>query len=88
MNKFYKGQTNNLELRIERHNTGRETYIRKGVPWILLWPVIKASRPQAMSLERKLKNLDRKRTINFMLKFHKEIKGSDELILINELSGY
>jgi len=36
-NKFYIGQTNNLNSRIQRHNKGYEKFTRKFRPWVLLY---------------------------------------------------
>ena len=37
LNKYYKGQTNDPEDRLRRHNSGAEAYTKAGTPWILLW---------------------------------------------------
>jgi putative endonuclease len=85
-NTFYKGQTNNVFERLERHNAGREKFTAKGKPWTLLWFTRKNSRAQAINLERKLKNLSRKRLVEFMLKYREDIAGSDALIFLNQWS--
>ncbi len=74
---FYKGQTKDLADRISRHNRGLEKATRSGAPWILVWSAKKNSRSQALLLERKLKNLTRKRLIHFMLKYPNEDAGPD-----------
>ena len=84
--KFYKGQTSNLNDRLVRHNTGQEKSTRAGVPWILIWSTTKGSRSEAMRLEEKVKNLSRMRLINFIKKYQEGIAGHDEAILINRLS--
>ncbi|MEQ8474717.1 GIY-YIG nuclease family protein [Fulvivirga sp.] len=73
LRKFYKGQTSNLESRLERHNSGYEKYTSNGVPWLLLWSTVKETRSQATILESKLKNLYKERLIKFMIKYEKEI---------------
>jgi putative endonuclease len=83
---FYKGQTNNMQDRLKRHNSGSEKYTSKGVPWILLWYCEKTTRSESLKLESKLKNLTRKRLIAFMRKYSENIAGSDEMILLNHLS--
>ena len=84
---FYRGQTNNLQARLKRHNSGLERYTSKGLPWTLLWAAEKSNRSEAKSLEQKLKNLDRKRLTEFMLKYKDSVGGPDELLLIKQLSG-
>ena len=87
IDKFYRGQTANLEIRLQRHNSGIEISTAKGTPWILLWATEKRSRSEAVRLESKLKNLSRVRTLNFMLKYKEGIRGADELLLIEQLSA-
>ncbi len=76
---FYKGQTDDLEDRIHRHNKGWEKATRSGAPWILVWAVEKTHRSAAVILESKLKNLSRKRLINFILKNGGTFAGPDAL---------
>ena len=65
---FYKGQTQDLENRIMRHNNGWEKATRSGVPWKLVWSTEKPDRSAAVLLETKLKNLSRKRLVEFIRK--------------------
>ena len=83
---FYKGETGNILDRLDRHNRGYEKATQFGVPWILLWKGAKESKSEAKLLERKLKNLSVKRTIDFILKYSEGIPSSDELLLIQKLS--
>ncbi|MFY0673488.1 MAG: GIY-YIG nuclease family protein [Bacteroidia bacterium] len=85
-NEFYKGSTKNVVERIERHNKGRELATKHGVPWLLLWYTSKPTRADAFKLEFKLKNLSRKRLIEFMLKYKDDVASHDELLLIEQLS--
>ncbi len=66
---YYKGQTSNLDDRLSRHNAGREKATKNGVPWRLVWSTAKQTRGEALKLERKLKNLSRERTIQFISKY-------------------
>ena len=64
IDKYYIGQTNNLENRLKRHNNGYEKFTRKGAPWKLVGAVKLETRAEAMKLERKLKNFkSRKRLL-------------------------
>jgi putative endonuclease len=74
---YYKGQTNNLDDRIKRHNSLQEKSTCKGAPWILVWTTWKQSRSEAIILEQKLKNLSRKRLIDFIAKYAEGIAGPD-----------
>jgi putative endonuclease len=65
---YYKGQTENLEERIHRHNCGWEKSTHNGIPWKLVWSTQKPDRPSAVRLEKKLKNLTRERLEDFIRK--------------------
>ena len=55
--KFYIGQTNNLNVRIIAHNNSdRNTYTSKYRPWQLFWNLNVANRSIAMKIEKYLKN--------------------------------
>ena len=66
--KYYKGQTTNLEERLFRHNNGYEKSTKGGSPWKLVWYAEKPDRSSAMILEKKLKNLSRKKLVEFIKK--------------------
>ena len=66
---FYVGQTNNIDRRLKEHNQGLSTYTSTGNPWLLVWFTTKPDRNQAITLEKKLKNLSRARKVRFMLKY-------------------
>ncbi len=83
---FYKGQTSNITERIKRHNNGYEKATKTGVPWLLIWKMEKESRSEALILEKKLKNLSVKRTLEFILKYNQGIPSSDVLLMIQKLS--
>jgi putative endonuclease len=35
INRYYIGHTRNINLRVERHNTGWGRYTKRGIPWEL-----------------------------------------------------
>jgi putative endonuclease len=59
--KYYIGQTANLDDRLRRHNSGRSKSTKSGIPWELLKTISFNSRNEAMKFEYHLK--------------HKKIKG-------------
>jgi putative endonuclease len=69
--KYYIGQTKDLNARIVRHNSGLENYTSKYVPWALVGFVSKSTRSEAVVLEKKLKNLSRARLLVFIEKYCK-----------------
>ena len=66
--KFYIGQTESIEARILRHNSGTEKATHPYRPWKIIWHTEKSSRAEAMLLERKLKNLSKERLKIFIAK--------------------
>ena len=59
--KTYVGYTNNLELRLEKHNTNRGAKSTKGHKWVLIYKKKFKSKNEAMSFEYKLKKDKKKR---------------------------
>jgi putative endonuclease len=66
---FYKGQTDDLAERINRHNNGWEKATQFGRPWKLVWKCEKSDRSSAVRLEKKLKNMSRVKLERFMMKY-------------------
>jgi putative endonuclease len=66
--KFYIGQTKDLEKRLSHHNSGLDAFRKKYLPWRMLFYIAKETRSEAIVLERKLKNLSRQRLQEFIKK--------------------
>jgi putative endonuclease len=66
---YYIGQTGNMANRLVQHNAGGEKFTSRGIPWQLVWTTNKATRSEALTLEKKIKNLNRKRLQDFMTKY-------------------
>ncbi|HRP16426.1 MAG TPA: GIY-YIG nuclease family protein [Ginsengibacter sp.] len=73
--RYYIGQTGDIAERLKRHNAGYEKATSPYVPWILICKIEKTSRREAIILEKKLKNLNRKRLIAFIQKYGKQDGG-------------
>jgi len=54
-NRYYVGQTNNLEKRLDEHNSEMAGHTKKEQPWKLVWRKIVLTRNEAILLERKIK---------------------------------
>lgn len=67
--KFYIGQTHNFDARFQLHNSGKVASSSPYVPWVNVLRIEKASRSEAIILERKLKNLNRIRLLAFIEKY-------------------
>jgi len=59
--KFYTGQTENLENRIVEHNRGETSSIKAGIPWGVVWSTEVSTRSDAMKLENRIKKRGAKR---------------------------
>jgi len=53
--KTYVGYTNNLELRLKKHNSGKGAKSTKGYKWIVIYSKKFKTKNDAMSYEYKLK---------------------------------
>lgn len=58
--KYYIGQTCDLNKRINSHNYGNVKSTKPYIPYELVWSCEKENRAEAMVLEKKLKNLKSK----------------------------
>ena len=67
--RYYIGQTADLQDRLERHNRGSEKSTKAHIPWRMVWYGVKGSKSEAMILEKKLKNLSRERLLRFIEKY-------------------
>ncbi|WP_343707509.1 GIY-YIG nuclease family protein [Flavobacterium sp.] len=66
--KFYIGQTNDIDDRLRRHNSGQSLSTKNGAPWKIIYTIQLNSRSEAMTLENKIKKRGAKRylqDINF-----------------------
>ena len=75
--KYYIGQTNDIDERLRRHNAGMEKFTSVYRPWQLVGYITKETRSEAMILETKLKNLNRQRLLAFIEKYMSK-GGRDE----------
>jgi len=54
--RIYIGQTNNLSIRLEKHNSGKVKSTKPYCPWQLVHQESYASRAEAMQREKQLKS--------------------------------
>jgi putative endonuclease len=53
--KYYCGQTDPIQLRLIRHNSGEVKSTKHGVPWLLIKFIEVESRSASMKLEKEIK---------------------------------
>jgi len=53
--RFYTGQTKNLDRRLEEHNRGKSLFTAKGIPWMVVFSKAGNLKRDAMKLERFIK---------------------------------
>ena len=61
INKTYVGYTNNLRIRLDKHNSNKGAKSTKGFKWVLIYKKKFISKSKAMSYEYKLKKNRKKR---------------------------
>ncbi|MDD2796967.1 MAG: GIY-YIG nuclease family protein [Bacteroidales bacterium] len=54
--RFYIGSTGNIDDRIKRHNQGRSTYTKTGIPWKLVYTEPFKTKAEAYQREMELKS--------------------------------
>ncbi|MFN0035833.1 MAG: GIY-YIG nuclease family protein [Saprospiraceae bacterium] len=89
--KYYIGQTNSLEHRLERHNEFDLTnsYTSKYRPWVLkAFVEIGESRSDAMKVERRLKASKSKKTIADFAKNPEKLVGFAQKVLSPDTASH
>jgi putative endonuclease len=61
LKKCYTGQTEDLNRRIEEHNTGMTAFMKRGIPWTIFYSQKFSTRSEALILEKKIKKRGAKR---------------------------
>jgi putative endonuclease len=67
LDKFYIGSCENLEKRLNDHNTGRSTFTKTGKPWILIWTKAFSSRSEAQTEEYRIKAKKSRKYIEYLI---------------------
>ena len=55
LQKFYVGSTQDLESRVDYHNSGNVNFTSTGIPWVLVYHESHATRSLASKRERQIK---------------------------------
>ena len=70
--RFYIGQTQNLEKRLNRHNAGHVRSTKACKPWDLVWYKSFDTRSEAFQLESKLKSFKKRDYLIKWMENHSE----------------
>ena len=62
--KFYTGQTDDFDRRLDEHNRGKTPFMASGMPWELVFSKEFDSRQEAIKLERFIKKRGAARFLN------------------------
>ena len=63
LDKFYVGHTNDLERRVNEHNSGFSKSTKAGIPWKLVYSKFFISKSEAYAFERKIKSMKSRKFI-------------------------
>lgn len=78
LQKIYIGETANVAKRIEYHNSGKQRYTSKGVPWLPIAYVEFSNKSEALIEEKRLKKCkNRDYYKKYLLTKGKKIKNSN-----------
>jgi len=55
VDRYYVGQSANLENQLKRHNQGKSKHTKSGIPWTLKYKESFVSRSEAMAREKDIK---------------------------------
>jgi len=64
IDKFYTGQTLDIDRRLEEHNRGKTSFSANGMPWQLVFSREFPSRQEAIRLEKLIKKRGAARFLN------------------------
>jgi putative endonuclease len=67
LNKFYIGSTENVETRIEQHNTGEVKFTSRGIPWEIKHREAFPDRTAAMKREYEIKRKKSRKYIEWLI---------------------
>jgi putative endonuclease len=66
--KYYIGQTDNIDRRLEEHNRGKSSSTKSGIPWELKYLKEFQTRGEAMEYENKLKRMKSRKYLKELIK--------------------
>ncbi len=76
INRYYIGETHDVQGRLEKHNTGYydEKWTERGKPWRLAVEIGCGDKKQALSIERHIKQMKSKKYIEDLAAFPEKVE--------------
>ena len=65
--RYYVGQSNNLQGRLDKHNRGEVRSTKPGRPWVLKYAELVETRSQAVQRERQIKSRKKRNYIDSLI---------------------
>jgi len=65
---YYIGSTGNLADRLKRHNSGRSTYTKRGIPWVVVYSKEYETKTEAYRAELYIKSQKSRKYIEDIVK--------------------
>jgi putative endonuclease len=56
--RLYKGHSENIEMRLQQHNSGKTRSTRNGIPWVLIYSEKFNTRQEAIGREKYFKSFE------------------------------
>jgi len=69
LDRYYTGSTDDLEWRLERHNSGWGRYTKKGIPWKLVYNEEYFTKTEALKREREIKKKKSRKYIEGLISY-------------------
>jgi len=67
LNQYYIGSTGNLEERLNRHNSGRSIYTKRGIPWTVVYLEFFSTKSEAYQRELEIKSMKSRKYIEHLI---------------------
>lgn len=65
--KYYVGSTDDLTIRLNQHNTGRNISTKHGIPWVIKYTEMFSSRGESLNRENEIKKKKSRKYIEWLI---------------------
>ena len=67
IDRYYVGYTDDLQIRLTRHNSGWGKYTKRGIPWKLVYHETFITKSEAIARESKIKKKKSRKYIKYLI---------------------